>query len=93
MLNSNYWQERYQTNQIGWDVGAITTPIKEYIDQLKNKSIKILIPGCGNAHEAAYLWQQGFKNVFLLDYVAEPLNNFSKHYPDFPKNQLLLKDF
>ena len=93
MLSSLYWQERYQTNQTGWDAGAITTPIKEYIDQIKDKSIRILIPGCGNAHEAAYLWQQGFKNVFLLDYVEEPLKNFSKHYPDFPKNQLLLKDF
>jgi hypothetical protein len=93
MLDSNYWQERYKTNQTGWDVGTITTPIKEYIDQLNDKSIKILIPGCGNAHEAAYLWQQGFTNVFLLDYAAEPLNNFSKHYPDFPKSHLLLKDF
>ncbi len=93
MLDSNYWQERYKTNQTGWDAGTITTPIKEYIHQLNDKSIKILIPGCGNAHEAAYLWQQGFTNVFLLDYVAEPLNNFSKHYPDFPKSHLLLKDF
>lgn len=93
MLNSNYWKERYITKQTGWDAGTITIPIKEYIDQLKDKSIKILIPGCGNAHEAAYLWQQGFTNVFLLDYVAEPLKNFSKHYPDFPKSQLLLKDF
>jgi thiopurine S-methyltransferase len=93
MLDSNYWQERYKTNQTGWDAGTITTPIKEYIDQIKDKSIKILIPGCGNAHEAAYLWQQGFTNIFLLDYVAEPLNNFNKHYPDFPKSHLLLKDF
>jgi thiopurine S-methyltransferase len=93
MIDSTYWQERYKTQQTGWDVGTITPPIKEYIDQLKDKSIRILIPGCGNAHEAAYLCQLGFTNVFLLDYVAEPLNNFSKHYPDFPKNQLLLKDF
>jgi len=93
MLNSNYWKERYNTHQTGWDAGTITTPIKEYIDQLKDKSIKILIPGCGNAHEAAYLWQQGFKNIFLLDYVAEPLNNFSEQFPEFPKEQLILKDF
>jgi SAM-dependent methyltransferase len=93
MLNSNYWQERYATQQTGWDAGTITTPIKEYIDQLTDKSIKILIPGCGNAHEAAYLWQQGFNNVFLLDYVAEPLNNFSEQFPEFPKAQLILKDF
>ena len=93
MLNSNYWQERYATQQTGWDAGTITTPIKEYIDQLADKSIKILIPGCGNAHEAAYLWQQGFTNVFLLDYVAEPLNNFSKQYPEFPKDHLIVLNF
>jgi thiopurine S-methyltransferase len=93
MLNSNYWKERYNTHQTSWDAGTITTPIRKYIDQLKDKSIKILIPGCGNAHEAAYLWEQGFKNIFLLDYVAEPLNNFSEQFPEFPKQQLILKDF
>ena len=47
-LNSEYWQNRYETNDIVWDAGKITTPLKEYIDQLEDKSIKILIPGCGN---------------------------------------------
>jgi len=93
MINSDYWLNRYQTKETNWDAGEITTPIKEYVDQLSDKSITILIPGCGNAHEAAYLWQQGFKNIFLLDYVAEPLNNFIQQFPDFPKEQLILKDF
>jgi SAM-dependent methyltransferase len=93
MLDSQYWQERYQTNQTGWDTGSITPPIKAFIDTLNDKSIKILIPGCGNAHEAAYLWQQGFKNIFLLDYAEEPLKKFSQQYPDFPQSQLLQKDF
>lgn len=93
MINRNYWQNRYQAKETSWDAGEITTPIKEYIDQLIDKSITILIPGCGNAHEAAYLWKQGFKNIFILDYVAEPLNNFIKQFPDFPKDHLILKDF
>ena len=39
----NYWEERYQKGETGWDAGKITTPIKEYIDQLTNKNLKILI--------------------------------------------------
>ena len=35
------------------------TRTKEYIDQITDKSIRILIPGCGNAHEAEYLFRLG----------------------------------
>lgn len=93
MLNSRYWQERYETQQTGWDVGTISTPIKTYVDQLTDKSLRILIPGCGNAHEASYLWENGYKNLFIADYAIEPLNNFKAKYPDFPSDQLLHKDF
>jgi hypothetical protein len=33
----------------------VSLPIKAYIDTLKDKDIAILIPGCGNTYEAAYL--------------------------------------
>lgn len=93
IYNEQYWTERYKTGQIQWDVGDITTPLKSYFDQLNDKSISILIPGCGNAYEAGYLWESGFRNVYVVDLSLEPLTNFSKKYPDFPKNQLLHKDF
>ena len=66
-LNKEYWNNRYLQEQTGWDIGSVAPPLKEYIDQLINKNISILIPGCGNAYEAAYLLQQGFKNVTLVD--------------------------
>lgn len=66
-LNKEYWNNRYLQQQIGWDIGSVAPALKEYIDQLINKNISILIPGCGNAYEAAYLLQQGFKNVTLVD--------------------------
>ena len=66
-LDSNFWDNRYQVHETQWDVGTISAPLKEYIDQLKNKNIAILIPGCGNAHEAEYLLQQGFTNITLID--------------------------
>lgn len=66
-LNKDYWNNRYLQQQTGWDIGSVAPPLKEYIDQLINKNSSILIPGCGNAYEAAYLLQQGFKNVTLVD--------------------------
>lgn len=92
-LNSNYWEERYQNNEIGWDVGTISTPLKEYINQIEDKSIKILIPGAGNSHEFDYLIANGFQNVFVLDFAQSPLDNILKRVPNFNPNQLIKSDF
>ncbi len=88
-----YWVSRYENHQTQWDTGHITTPLKEYIDQIEDKNFKILIPGCGNAHEALYLWQSGFRNIYLLDIAQAPLDRFHSKVPDFPKKQLLHGDF
>ena len=92
-FNADYWQNRYTQNNTGWDTGGITPPLKNYFDQLENKSLRILIPGCGNAYEAEYLYRNGFKNVYLVDIAEAPLQNFASRVPDFPKDQLLLQDF
>ena len=66
---------------------------KEYFDQLNDKDQKILIPGCGNAYEAEYLYQNGFKNIFLVDFSKKALDNFKKRIKNFPKENLICKDF
>lgn len=66
-LDDNYWSGRYLNHTDAWDIGNISTPLKDYFDQLKDKSISILIPGCGNSYEAEYLLQNGFTNVTLID--------------------------
>lgn len=92
-FTKEFWTKRYQDNETGWDVGTISTPLKEYIDQLKDKDIKILIPGAGNAHEAEYLFTKGFTNVTVIDISELPLKNLQKRLPDFPKENLILTDF
>ena len=87
------WESRYQEKSTGWDIGYVSTPIKEYIDQVEDKDLRILIPGCGNAYEAEYLWKNGFKSVYLLDIAPSPLANFAEKNPDFPKDQLIEDDF
>ncbi|NRD21424.1 SAM-dependent methyltransferase [Winogradskyella eckloniae] len=93
MRHQNYWEKRYNDNDTGWDIGYVSLPIKKYIDQLKNKAIKILIPGAGNSYEAEYLWNNGFKNIYVLDFAKQPLLNLKKRIPDFPDTQLLNCDF
>ena len=66
-LDKNYWDSRYQNAQTGWDLGAASGPLQNYIDQLDNKDLRILIPGCGNAYEAEHLLNRGFKNITLID--------------------------
>jgi thiopurine S-methyltransferase len=92
-LDKDFWDNRYVNNEIGWDIGEISTPLKEYIEQLENKNLKILIPGCGNAHEAEYIYSKGFNNVFLIDLSPTALNQFKKRVPNFPKEQLICSDF
>lgn len=92
-LNAEYWNSRYDEGSDRWDVGEITTPLKNYFDQLTNKNLKILIPGGGRSYEAEYLWKNGFKNVSLLEYAAQPIEDFKKRIPDFPLSNLLQEDF
>jgi thiopurine S-methyltransferase len=92
-LTDKYWNDRYETNDFGWDVGEVSAPLKKYIEQLNNKELKILIPGAGNAYEAELLYALGFKNVYVLDFAEAPLQNIKKRLPDFPDNQLIQQDF
>jgi hypothetical protein len=92
-LNEQYWTSRYNQNSIGWDVGQVTFPIKQFLDQIDNKDLKVLIPGAGNAYEAAYAFESGFKNLHILDISKVPLNNFLEKNSDFPKDQVHHENF
>lgn len=92
-LNDAFWDNRYLNNDVGWDLGEISTPLKTYFDQLKNKDLKILFPGCGNSYEAEYLHKQGFKNVYVIDLSKTALSNLKKRVPSFPNPNLIHQDF
>lgn len=93
ITSKEYWQKQYKEGKTGWNIGYVSLPIKEYFKQVSDKDIRILIPGAGNAYEAEYLFECGFKNVYVLDIASEPLQNLSNRYPDFPKDQLIEADF
>ena len=88
LLNEDYWSSRYQNKDVAWDMGKVSPPLKEYFDQLTDKSISILIPGCGNAYEAEYLLQNGFKNITLIDISPLPVDKLKKQYSAFLNKEI-----
>lgn len=67
MTDKDFWENRWQAGQTGWDLNGVSPAIKKCIDTITDKQLRILIPGCGNAYEAAYLLQQDFTNVTVID--------------------------
>jgi SAM-dependent methyltransferase len=88
-----YWDAFYENGRLGWDIGYVSTPLKEYFDQLTDKSIKILVPGAGNGWEVEYLYGAGFENVFILDFSPKAVERFKKRFPSFPQDNILEEDF
>lgn len=83
-VTPSYWDKRYQNNEMGWDMKQVSPPLKGYIDSLENKDLKILIPGCGNAYEAEYLLDHGFKNITLIDFSKVVTERLKEKYKGGP---------
>jgi SAM-dependent methyltransferase len=66
-LDAGYWNNRFENHDTPWDIGHVSTPLKEYIDQITDRQLAILIPGCGNGYEADYLLANGFTNITIID--------------------------
>jgi len=92
-LNKAFWDNKYTNEKLGWDIGYISTPLKDYIDQLADKNLKILIPGAGNGYEVEYLFNRGFTNIHVVDIARQPLDNLKNRMPHFPDGQLIHLDF
>jgi SAM-dependent methyltransferase len=95
MLSQHFWNDRWTNEQTGWDLGTVSPPIKAYVDQVTDKHIAILIPGCGNAYEAAYLLEQGFTNITLIDIAELPVRQLCERFlPEYdPRIRILHGDF
>lgn len=79
-LDEKYWNDQYAANTTGWDLGAVSPPIAQYVDAISDKSISILIPGCGNAYEANYLLDKGFTNVTVIDIAPLAVENLRSKF-------------
>jgi len=92
-LTADYWTRRWTRGETQWDLCYASPPLTEYIDQLKDKSLRILVPGAGNAYEGIYLLEKGFDNTTIVDISPEPIEHIRKNYPGIKNHQLVLGDF
>lgn len=92
-LDQSYWDNQYQANRTGWDLGAVSPPIKNYIDSIQNKNCSILIPGCGNTYEAEYLLDKGFTNISVIDIAPTLVEKLKNKFANNRNIQIILGDF
>lgn len=92
-LDQTFWNSKYENNLTGWDLGMVSPPIKEYIDQIENKDLRILIPGAGNAYEAKYLIENGFTNVTVIDIAPKLITKLQEEFSGEKGIHLIHGDF
>ena len=92
-LNKDYWDERYKKHEIGWDIGYASPAIVAYATASIPKSATILIPGCGNAHEARALLFEGFTNLTLLDIAPTLVRKVQKQFDKTKYVRVVCQDF
>ena len=70
-LSPNFWQEKFETQQTGWDRGQASPQLMRWLadDVLSPRNgQRIAVPGCGKGWEVAALSEAGFE-VTGLDYT------------------------
>ena len=93
MFDRQFWEGYYKNENLPWDMGRVSPPLKAYIDQIRDKDMRILIPGSGRGHEAVYLWENGFRNFFILDVARPALEYVRQQLPQLPDNHFICEDF
>ena len=93
LRSDSYWDERYRQGHIAWDLGKPSNPLVHYLNQVENKSTRLLIPAGGNNYDAEYAWNIGFRNVHVIDVSKIALKSFSSRCPQFPKENIHLGNF
>lgn len=81
-LDAHFWNQKYAACDTPWNIAQASPPLTNYIDQLSDKSLKILIPGAGHAHEANYLLDKGFTDVTICDISEIAIENLKKNIPE-----------
>ena len=61
-----FWDARYSADVTPWDAGGVPEALKAFAGR-RPEPVRVLIPGCGSGHEAAYLLERGW-DVLAIDF-------------------------
>mgnify|MGYP000219774311 CR=1 FL=1 len=92
-FDQNFWNSRWENGETGWDLGAASSALMDYFKQVDDKNAKILIPGCGNAHETEQLVAEGFTNITLIDIAPKAVEILKEKFKNQPEITVICEDF
>ena len=64
----DHWQAYYNHDDLRWDIGAVSPPLKRLWEEGALNPGRVIIPGCGQGHEVLYCVRQGCE-VTGVDYT------------------------
>jgi SAM-dependent methyltransferase len=64
----DFWDERFKAGFTPWDQGGVPAALRSFIARAGRAGLRVLVPGCGSAYEAAWLDELGF-SVTAIDYA------------------------
>ena len=88
--SAHFWEQCYQENNTGWDLGAPTPIFMNWCDNLELLS-KICIPGAGNGYDPLYFASKGH-DVTAIDFAESPISRLKKQSKDKKINLTALKN-
>lgn len=89
---SKYWSQRYlDPESMGWDLGKPHPALVSALPQLKLPQCRILVLGCGRAHDAAYLAEQGHF-VTAVDFSSTAIEQAKQRYPESDRLKYVQSD-
>ena len=88
--SAHFWEQCYQENNTGWDIGAPTPIFMNWCDNLELLS-KICIPGAGNGYDPLYFASKGH-DVTAIDFAESPISRLKKQSKDKKINLTALKN-
>ena len=88
--SAHFWEQCYQENNTGWDLGTPTPIFMNWCDNLELLS-KICIPGAGNGYDPLYFASKGH-DVTAIDFAESPISRLKKQSKDKKINLTALKN-
>jgi methyl halide transferase len=77
------WNQCYIDAQTPWDKGQPSPPLREYLERHPLRAGRVLVPGCGVGHDAAFIAAQGAE-VIGLDIAPLAIERARAAYPQLP---------
>ena len=89
VTSCEFWDECYNNNDTGWDLGEPTPIFINWCNHLKT-SKKICIPGVGNGYDSLYFASKGHE-VTAIDFAQKPIEHLKQKSKINNLNLILLQ--